>query len=522
MDIGLLLMLGAWIFVAVWVYFIINNQKKYHPRALFTLFFAEMWERFSFYGMRALLILYMTKVLFQEMAQSDADERAYGIYGAYGALVYGTPVLGGMIADKILGFRKSIMFGGILMALGQFLLVITKHTDISIFFIALSLIVMGNGFFKPNISSFLGTFYQQNDPRKDSAFTIFYMGVNVGALLAPLTCGYLGETYDWGLGFGLAGVGMMLGLYVFHRSAKNFGDHGIAPDPEKLKKPVFLGLKLETLIFAGCILSLPLFAAMLNVNEIMSYVLGVLGVLIVGFLLYEAFYKNDKIGGQRIGVILILAFFHTLFWAFFEQAGSSLTLFTERNVNRVVFGYEIPTSIFQSVNPFYIVILAPLFTLIWQKLRSWRMEPFTPAKFAWGLVQLGLGFGVLVLGANYFSMNGMVPLLFLMLGYLLHTTGELCLSPVGLSMITKLSPSRIVGFVMGAWFLSISFAHHLAAIIAKLTAAPKELDGVAASAEKTLTIYSGVYWEGTLLILGASIVLFMLVPLIRKWMHGIH
>ncbi len=522
MDLGLIIMIGAWVVVGVWVAFIINTQKKYHPRALFTLFFAEMWERFSFYGMRALLILYMTKVLFQEMGQSDADARAYGIYGAWGALVYGTPVIGGIIADKILGFRKAILWGGILMALGQFMLIITDVADINFFFIALSLIVIGNGFFKPNISSFLGTFYEQNDPRKDSAFTIFYMGINVGGLLAPLTCGYLGETYDWDWGFGLAGLGMLLGIFVFHRNMAKFTDKGLPPNPEKLRKSIFLGMNYEKIIILGSLLSLPLFASMLNVNELMSYVLGGIGLLILGILLYEAFVKSDKVAGQRIGVILILAFFHTLFWAFFEQAGSSLTLFTERNVDRNIFGTEIRTSVFQSVNGVFIVFLAPLFSVIWRKLRDMRMEPFTPSKFALGLLQLGLGFGALVLGAQFFSVNGMVPVIFLVLAYLLHTTGELCLSPVGLSMITKLSPQRIVGFVMGTWFLSISFAHHLAGIIAKLTAAPKALDGSDVVAIDTLPIYTNVYWEGTLFLFGASALLFVLVPLIRRMMHGIH
>jgi POT family proton-dependent oligopeptide transporter len=527
MDAGLILMLVAWVVVGAWISIIIFSQKKYHPKALFTLFFAEMWERFNFYGMRAILTLYMIKVLFDHMSQTEADERAIGIYGAYNALVYLTPVLGGMLADKILGFRRSIVWGGILMACGQVMLIFSDTFQIivenDLFYIGLSLIVVGNGYFKPNISSFLGTFYDKNDPRKDGAFTIFYMGINVGAFLAPITCGYLGETYDWDWGFGLAAAGMLAGLFAFRKNIKNFAEKGISPKPEFIKKKILLGLKPTNLILIGSVLVTPLIALLLNVNESMTLILTILGILVIGYLLYEAIFKLDKVEGQRLAVVIILAFFHTLFWAFFEQAGSSLTLFTERNVDRTFFGSELKTSIFQSVNPLFIITLAPAFTWLWAKLNKLRMDPYTPFKFAWGLLQLGIGFGVLVLGAKLFaSSSGMVPLAFLVIAYFLHTTGELCLSPVGLSMVTKLSPGRIVGFVMGAWFLSISFAHHLAAFIAKLTAAPEVGNGEVASPLVTLPIYTDVYWQSTLFIIAAAGLLFLLAIPIKRMMHGIH
>ena len=527
MDAGLILMLFAWVAVGAWVSIIIFSQKKIHPKALFTLFFAEMWERFNFYGMRAILTLYMIKVLFTHMSQTQADERAIGIYGAYNALVYLTPVIGGMLADKLLGFRRSIIWGGALMAVGQVMLIFSDSFQLfvtnDLFFIGLSLIVVGNGYFKPNISSFLGKFYEQNDPRKDSAFTIFYMGINVGAFLAPITCGYLGETYDWDWGFGLAAAGMLAGLFVFRKNIINFENKGLSPKAEFLKKKLALGIKPTHLILLGSILITPLIALLLNVNESVAMILLILGLLVIGYLLYESIFKLDKVAGQRLAVVIILAFFHTLFWAFFEQAGSSLTLFTERNVDRTFFGSELKTSIFQSVNPLFIITLAPVFTWLWGKLTRLKMNPYTPFKFAWGLLQLGLGFGILVLGAKAFvSSAGMVPLIFLVLAYFMHTTGELCLSPVGLSMVTKLSPARIVGFVMGAWFLSISIGHHLAAIIAKLTAAPEMSSGEAASPLVTLPIYTGVYWEGTLLIIGLAILLFLLAYPIRKMMQGIH
>jgi POT family proton-dependent oligopeptide transporter len=269
----------------------------------------------------------------------------------------------------------------------------------------------------------------------------------------------------------------------------------LSPKPEYIKKRIILGLKPTNLILIGSVLVTPLIALLLNVNESMSLILAILGILVIGYLLYEAIFKLDKVGGQRLAVVIILAFFHTLFWAFFEQAGSSLTLFTERNVDRTFFGTELKTSIFQSVNPLFIITLAPVFTWLWGKLNKLRMDPYTPFKFAWGLLQIGLGFGALVLGG---------------------------LSPVGLSMVTKLSPARIVGFVMGAWFLSISFGHHLAAFIAKLTAAPEMANGETASPLTTLPIYTDVYWQGTLFIIGAAVLLFLLAFPIRKMMHGIH
>ena len=516
MDFALGLLIFGWVFVLVWVPVVILSQRKVHPQALFTLFFAELWERFSFYGMRALLVLYMTKVLFDQMAQGEADAKAYGIYGAYGALVYGMPVIGGMIADRILGFRLAVMLGGILMAVGHFVLAFEQPV---LFYAALGFIIVGNGFFKPNISSFLGTFYDLNDSRKDGAFTIFYMGVNIGAFLSPLTCGYLGERVGWEYGFGAAGIGMVLGLIVFWKNMSKFEGKGLPPNPEDLNKPFFLGLNKKWLVIIGSLLAVPMSAMLLNINEVMKFVLLAFSAVILGYLFYTAFTEEDKKAGQKLGVVIILFFFHAIFWALFEQAGGSLTLFAERNVDRVVFGSEIPTSLFQSVNPLFIMLLAPVFSWMWMKLRASGKEPSTPMKFVLGLVQLGLGFGVIVIGATVFAAEGYMPLVFLILMYLLHTTGELSLSPIGLSMVTKLSPGKIVGFVMGAWFLSISLAHELAGQLGRLAAAPEE----GGDAMSSLMAFSNVYlvW-GVGVILGASVLLLILVPTLKKWMHDIH
>ena len=527
MDITQWILLIGWVFVLIWVPIVIYSNRKVHPSALFVLFGAEMWERFSYYGMRAILTLFMVKVLFADLGAGQADARALAIYGSYTSMVYLFPVIGGLIADRVFGFRKTVLFGGVLMMLGHFTLALqgipSLEDNLIVFFTALALIITGNGYFKPNISSFLGKFYDQNDPRKDGAFTIFYMGVNIGAFLATLTCGYVGERINWHYGFGLAGIGMGLGLIVFYLlGPRVFGDKGLPPDPEDAAKPVFAGLSKNALVYVGTILFLPICASLLDLDELMSTLLLVLSAGVIIYLIYSAFALEDKEKGQRLLVVVVLFFFHAVFWALFEQAGGSLTLFTDRNVDRSFLGGVIPASVFQSLNPFYIMVLAPLFSWIWISLSKRGWEPSTPMKFVLGLTQLGFGFLVIVLGAHFFADEGLVPVIFLFLMYLLHTTGELSLSPVGLSMITKLSPDKIVGFVMGAWFLSIALANKAAGKIGELTAI-EGVDLTEAPAIETLSIYTDIYMTwGVYVVLGAAAVLLLLVPILRRWMHGIH
>ena len=504
----------GWIFVLVWVPIVVLSQRKTHPKALFTLFFAELWERFSFYGMRALLTLYMTKVLFEQMAQGEADAKAYGIYGAFNALLYGAPVIGGILADKLLGFRRAVLIGATFMALGQFTLSGTVGQQLP-FYVGLALIVVGNGFFKPNISSFLGTFYDRDDARKDGAFTIFYMGINIGAFLAPLTCGYLGEQVGWSYGFLAAGIGIVLGAVVFWRNMRAYEGKGVAPDEAFLKAPWIAGINRQTGVILGTLLSVPLFALLLNQELIVDWILIAAGVIIIGYLVATSIRFEDRAQGKQLLVVVVLFFFHMVFWTLFEQAGGSLTLFTDRNVER----YGIPTSQFQAVNPFYIMTLAPVFSWIWIRLRRMNFEPRTPTKFVLGLLQMAAGYGIIVWGAKSFATDGVVPIAFLLLMYLLHTTGELSLSPVGLSVVTKLSPPKAVGFVMGAWFLSIAFAHKIAGELGKLTAAPDEVTDPTA----LLDIFTNVYWIwGVLVVLGSAVLLALLTPILKKWMHGIH
>ena len=559
MDLGLIILIVAWLFVLVWVPIIIYNNRKLHPRALFILFFAEMWERFSYYGMRTLLILYMVKVLFAEMGSADADSTALGIYGSYTAMVYLFPVIGGIIADKILGFRKAIIFGGILMMAGHFALALEGMYfagNMQLFFLSLAFIIIGNGFFKPNISSLLGNYYAADDSRKYGAFTIFYMGVNIGALLSTVTCGYIGEQISWHYGFGLAGIGMMLGLIVFWFAGdKYLGKKGINPSsmedfpeineqediallsgPKEVRELArqkeaknftkFMDSKLrrnQLLTYIATLIFIPISAQFLKLSDILTWILVIMSLGVLCYLFIMAQREDTVEKRQRLKVVVVLFLFHSMFWALFEQAGGSLTLFTARNIDRVIAGSEVPASIFQFLNAFFIMVLAPVFSIMWIKLRNKGKEPSTPMKFVLGLSQLALGFGVLVIGAKFFSSEGLVPVIFIVLTYLFHTTGELSLSPVGLSMITKLSPKKAVGFVMGAWFLSIALANKMAGLIGELTAVDHGGNGDAAPILETLTIYSDTYLLWGVVVVGvAAMLLFTLVPTLKKWMHGIH
>lgn len=386
-----------------------------HPRGLFILFFTEMWERFSYYGMRALLTLYLTKQLLY------SDKLAGSIYGAYTGLVYLTPILGGYLADKYLGYKRAIYIGGILMMFGHASLAIY---DIRFFYLGLLLLILGNGFFKPNISTMLGQLYENHPEKKDSGFTIFYMGINLGAFLGSIACGYLGEVYGWHYGFGLAGIGMLIGLINFAFGKKEFSNIIIIKDTNIYTKDI------------------------LSVEE-----------------------------KSKISIIVILSLFTMFFWLAFEQAGSSMNLFTDRYVDRNLFGFNIPASAFQSVNPLLILILAPIFAMIWNYMGKKNIEPSTPIKFIFGFIFIGIGFLALVLGSFnvMIEVSANVSMAWIIIAYLFHTIGELFLSPVGLSMVSKMAPVRYAALLMGLWFLSNAFAHYAAGALAGFMSSFKEL-----------------------------------------------
>jgi POT family proton-dependent oligopeptide transporter len=405
-----------------------------------------------------------------------------------------------------------------MMATAQFMLAYNAWAgnNEQLFFLALGLLAIGNGFFKPNISSFLGTFYDRNDKRKDSAFTIFYMGINIGALLAPLTCGYLAREVHWSLGFLLAGVGMLCGLVVFYRNMRRFEDKGNPPDLQYLHAPKFLGLSPNWLILLSAIIAIPVFSMLIDAEGITNYLMVIVGIGCMGYLLFTSFTAQDRQEGQRLLVFIVLFFFHMLFWVLFEQAGGSLNILTDRYVEK----HGIETSQFQAVNPLFIILLAPVFTWLWGMLSKKKMEPRTPIKFFFALLQIALGYFIIVLGTQGAMKSGeMIPLVFLICMYFFHTTGELSLSPVGLSVVTKLSPAKTVGFVMGCWFLSIAFAHKIGGILGQLIAAPSE----DASRETALGGFADIYMTwGVGIVLGAAALLFLLSFVLKKWMHGVH
>ena len=686
-----------------------------HPAGLFTLFFAEMWERFSYYGMRALLLYYMIKGFL-----GLNDSAAYQVYGAYTALVYLTPYFGGMLADRLLGRRRAVVLGGLLMATGHLLMTIENRT---MFFVALAFLIVGNGFFKPNISTIVGELYPKTSDKKDAGFTIFYMGINLGAAMSPIICGYVGETYGWHFGFGLATAGMLVGVAVFVLPTRltqlligggalavsialpflqdsveqlmvrifmaimlliagivavralNVGAlpewAGAPPSLEKLKAKVFGILPADMAVYIGAVLSVALFAFVVQNKQVAGYFLNGVGLLAVGYIGFEALFRCSKVERERLLVVLVLALFHCMFWAFFEQAGTSLSNWTDRNIDRVsetrvigsgdygknmtfrvdlktddaglqklpaltqeqlghvnanptftatvaraikavedhrnkgrledeqvtdkaiadlvsaleaeprftmtgltylreaarldevgdgfrTVGWTVspknegmgisqaggtPGSEFQAANPIYILLFGLLFSALWTFLSRRKNDPTAPVKFALGLAQLGLGFLVFFMGVEAANERGMSSMLYLLLGWMLVTTGELCISPVGLSMVTKLAPKRLVSTVMGVWFISITFANYIAAIIATLTAPGQEGQSKLALLGKTLidiflgaghgggglqaipppqdtaAVYGGVFEQIGYIALVAAVVCFLLKWTLNKWMH---
>jgi len=430
-----------------------------HPKGLFHLFFAEMWERFSFYGMRALLVLYMTLEL------GFTDSKAYGVYAAYFTLVYATTLLGGIVADRILGNQKAITIGGILITIGHLVLTLT---NLYAFYIGLAFVIAGTGLFKANISTLLGQLYDKSDPRRDSGFTIFYMGINLGALLASLVCGYVGETFGWHYGFGLASIGMLSGLVTFLRGLNNFGSKGLPPKNSRLNDKTALGISREYLIYILSFLSVPLFAYFMMHENLFDQALPLFGVIVLSWL-FVLTLKAKKEERASLLVIFVLMFFQVAFFSLFEQAGSSMTLFTERHVNRAIAGFTLTSSQFQALNPLFILLFGPVFSWLWTTLGKKNRDPYPPAKFILALIQVASGFLVLKVGINLANLAGYTSASWLVLAYFLHTTGEICLSPVGLSLVTKLAPQRLLSTLMGVWFLSIAFANHLAGIFAKMS-----------------------------------------------------
>lgn len=438
-----------------------TTQPKGHPKGLYFLFFTEMWERFSYYGMRAIFILFMTKVLM--MKDGDASQ----IYGSYTGLVYLTPLLGGYLCDKFLGNRHSIIIGGVLMALGQFLMFMSANLGanggVVVMWAGLTAIIIGNGFFKPNISTMVGQLYPAGDRRIDSAFTIFYMGINLGAFFSPLVCGSM----DFKWGFLMACIGMVISLICFIVYQKKYL---ISEEGKELGLPVKkLDLK-NILIIIG---SIGIIFFMLNFKQIVGNDMDVISYFIYGaMVVMPIIILSDKsltgIERKRIIVVFILAFFVIFFWGAFEQAGASLTLFADRQTNRSLFGWEMPASYFQSVNPLAVILLAPVFSMIWGFLYLRKLEPSSPKKMALGLGLVALGYLIIAIAVNGLGVSDKVSMWWLVALYIIHSMGELCLSPIGLSMVSKLAPLRLSSLMMGTWFLANAAANKFAGTLSAL------------------------------------------------------
>ena len=472
-----------------------DRNAARQPAGLQLLFFTEMWERFSYYGMRALLVLYLVNAV----GFSRAD--ALQIYAIYTGLVWLSPLLGGIIADRWLGYRKAILIGGIVMAAGHFTMAFPGMLNLG-----LGLIIFGNGFFKANIASLLGTLYTDKDPRRDGGFTIFYMGINLGGFIGPLIAGSLGEGVGWHWGFASAGVGMCLGLAQFVWGQAKLGDAGLPPGKARLERRDWLQVLLISAaavpLVYGVLAAWPLVAPLWSAIPVWLRI-GVPLAATIAFLINVRATSSEN-DWQQVYAVIICSVFAIAFWMAFEQAGGTMNLFADKQVDRHLFGWEIPASIFQSINSLCIFALAPLIAMLWVRLDRSRFAMATPMKMALGLITVGLSFAVLAYAQSLAVKFGTVSPLWLVAVYLLQTIGELFLSPVGMSMVTKLSPARYTGLLMGVWYCAIAIASYLAGTL-----------------ESTLADYGVsvfVFLIGSSV--AAGMLLILMRPLLSRWMHG--
>lgn len=498
-----------------------------HPKGLYVCFATELWERFSFYGMKFLLLLYLTKYhLFDDAAGLE-------VLGGYAALVYAMPVIGGLLADRYLGMRKAVVFGGILLALGHLGMafegeqardisgqVVRDTQALQVFYFSLALIVMGVGFLKPNISTIVGQLYAKDDPRRDPGFTIFYMGINIGAFSATLLCGYLGETYGWRYGFGAAGIGMVIGLITFLRGQKHLRGLAEPRDVQRLGERSPLGISLERTIYLGALAGVFIIWQMLQFHAAVGILLNLLSLAVLAALVWFLTVKCNAVERSRMLVLMILTLSTVVFWSLFEQGAASMTLYADRVMDRNLLGFQLTASQFGSLNSLFIFLLAPLFALLWTVLGRRGLEPGTPVKFALGIAQAGLGFGALVMGAASPNEAGLVTAWWMVLAYLLHTMGELCLSPVGLSAVTKLSVPSVVGAMMGVWFLATAYSEFVAVQLSKL-AAIETVDGTVADVGLALASYTNLFEKLVWIGVAVALLLLLISPLLKKMMHGI-
>ena len=483
-----------------------------HPRGLSTLFFTEMWERFSYYGIRPLLILFMTAALF-DGGFGFERETASAIVGIYAACVYLASLPGGWIADRWLGLRRAIWYGGVLIALGHLSIALSSVFAQGAFFLGLIFIVAGTGLLKPNISAIVGDLYPEGGGRRDAGFSIFYMGINIGALLAPLITGYLGERVGWHWGFGAAGVGMVIGLITYKlRAQETLGNIGLSPSvgPEeqrRVRNVVLIGCGVIVLVVALALLGVFTINAPAVAARMRDIMLGMALVYFAYLFFFAGLTTDEK---KRVAVIVVLFVFATIFWSAFEQAPTSLNLFAADFTDRNLFGWEVPILWLQSVNSLFVIVFAPVFAMVWVAMARRGKNPSSPAKFAFGLFFAGLGFLVMVSAANQVIAGGgavKVSMMWLTVSYLLQTFGELALSPVGLSSMTKLAPRKFVGQMMGVWFMAAALGNLIAGIVGGHVD-PERLDQMPALFQRTAMS----------LFIAAAVLALMVIP-IRRMMR---
>ena len=481
-----------------------------HPRALSTLFFTEMWERFTFYGMRALLVLFLVDAIGNGGYGLD-DKTATAIYGLYTAAVFMAALPGGWVADRLIGAQRAVMVGGVLMTLGNLMLAIPGPKEL--FFGGLVVIILGVGLLKPNVSTLVADLYPEGGGRRDAGFTIFYMGINLGAFIGPLIAGWLAQRYGWRVGFLAAAVGLPFGLLQFWLSRhllkgagvhpnRNDGGAGLARDWRRLYVALVVLALVAALLFSGAVHLDPA-----RLAKGAAYVLVGMGFLYFLYLFVGA--GLDAVERRRMVVVLVMFLAVASFWSGYEQAGSSLNLFAKRYIDRMVGGFEIPAGWFQSVQPAFVIIFAPLFSMLWVRLAQRNLDPAAPLKFAFGLLLMGLGFLFMVVAANMVVGGASAPAYLLVLTYLLTVFGELCVSPVGLSTVTKLAPARLVGQMMGVWFLGSSLGKLMAGLIAG-TFDPSDVAAM-----------PGRYLDIVFYACGVGVVLLVLSPRITRLMGGV-
>jgi POT family proton-dependent oligopeptide transporter len=481
-----------------------------HPRALSTLFFTEMWERFTFYGMRALLVLFLVDAIDSGGYGLD-DKTATAIYGLYTAAVFMAALPGGWVADRLIGAQRAVMVGGALMTLGNLMLTIPGPKEL--FFGGLVVIILGVGLLKPNVSTLVADLYPEGGGRRDAGFTIFYMGINLGAFIGPLIAGWLAQRYGWRVGFLAAAIGLPFGLLQFWLSRhlfngagaqpnRNDGGSGLAGDWKRFYVALVVFALVAALLFSGVVHLDPA-----RLAKGAAYVLVGMGFLYFLYLFVGA--GLDPVERRRMIVVLAMFLAVASFWSGYEQAGSSLNLFAKRHIDRMVGGFEIPAGWFQSVQPAFVIVFAPLFSMLWVRLAQRNLDPAAPLKFAFGLLLMGLGFLFMVVAANMVVGGANAPAYLLVLTYLLTVFGELCVSPVGLSTVTKLAPARLVGQMMGVWFLGSSLGKLMAGLIAG-TFDPNDLAAM-----------PGRYLDIVFYACGIGALLLLLSPRLTKLMGGV-